>query len=300
MISNLEYYRSCLYTANLLSFTRAAELLYVTQSAVSQSIKKLENELGYPLFIRSGKELQLTTEGEHLLVYVRRAMEELSAGERIVSNQYLGRQTELTIGATETAIRYYLATGIRSFKSIHPDVQIIFQGTTTQELCRLLKEGAIELAFLISPIPKDYDFSLVPLRTFQDIPIAAGDFDIDALKTYSQRELADYPLIAVSSDNQARANIDAWFLEDGHILSPSYTVRSVSLALPLVRSGLGIGMVPLEFVTEDLQKGDLIQIRTRSLPEKRTLYAATQKGLPISPIASAFMEAVPDGKKEIP
>ena len=293
MISNLEYYRTFLYVADLQSFTKAANALYVSQSAVSQAVRKLEKELGYPLFERIGRTVQLTKEGNLLLGYVRRAMEELGAGENTAARLYQTRTRELTVGATETSIRYFLAARIRDFQKNSPDIHITFQGATTQELCRMLQEKEIDLAFLISPIPGGYDFHMLPLYEFQDIPVASGDMRIDREKEYKQRELSDYPMIAVSSENQVRINVEEWFIRDGVIPIPAYTVRSMGLILPLVRNGLGYGILPEEFVHDDLKQGTLFQIRTATLPRKRTLYAAIRKNEQLSVTAQAFLDAVP-------
>ena len=116
MISNLEYYRNFYWVANLHNFTKASEKLCVSQSAVSQSIKKLEAEIGCTLFDRSGKDLKLTDEGERLFLHVRRAIEEFEVGENQVSQLSTLRTGELQIGATETTIRYFLGPWLKSFK----------------------------------------------------------------------------------------------------------------------------------------------------------------------------------------
>ena len=85
MISNLEYYRTFLHVANSCSFTRAAELLFISQSAVSQTIKKLENELNCTLFERTSHGLLITEEGTALYRHVQKAMEELDRGENALS-----------------------------------------------------------------------------------------------------------------------------------------------------------------------------------------------------------------------
>lgn len=152
---------------------------------MSQSIKKLEAEIGCPLFDRSGKDLKLTLEGERLFLHVRRAIEEFEVGENQVSQLSSLRTGELQIGATETTIRYFLGPWLKSFKKENPSIRVTFKGATTSELCNLLDEGTIEIAFLISPIPQTFNFNMELIDTVTDIPVVSSDFDINTKPEYS-------------------------------------------------------------------------------------------------------------------
>lgn len=289
MISNLEYYRNFYWVANLHNFTKASEKLCVSQSAVSQSIKKLEAEIGCPLFDRSGKDLKLTLEGERLFLHVRRAIEEFEVGENQVSQLSSLRTGELQIGATETTIRYFLGPWLKSFKKENPSIRITFKGATTSELCSLLNEGTIEIAFLISPIPQGYNFNLELIDEVADIPVVSKDFDINTKPEYSPSELLKYPLITVSEENAVRDVLNKWFWQDNAMLIPDFTVSNMGLVLPLVKDGLGIGILPEVYVKEELKKGSIVQLKTRNLPQKRMLYAATSPGISLSATGKAFL-----------
>ena len=147
MISNLEYYRVFFAVASFRHFTRAAEYLCVSQSAVSQSIRKLETELGCRLFERSGKGLVLTAEGEELFTHIKKAMQEIHTGENSISKLAAMKTGELQIGATETSLRFYILEQIRAFKEEHPQIRITFHGTTMQDLCHQLQNEEIEVGF---------------------------------------------------------------------------------------------------------------------------------------------------------
>ncbi len=289
MVSNLEYYRSFFWVATLHSFTQAADLLYVSQSAVSQSVRKLENELGCELFERSGRSFRLTPEGENLFRYVRRAVEELESGETLVSRRSSLASGELQIGATETSIRYFLGPKLREFHDANPSVSISFRGATTAELCRLLQEGSLEIAFLFTPVPSQFDFHLKKLTEIRDIPVVSSSFPIDRNKVYTPLQLTDYPLISVTQDNSVRSIFDDWFHKDGAMFLPDYTVKSMNLVLSLVENGLGIGMVPEPYALPGIENGSLVRLTTTSLPAKRILYAASLPAVPISVAAKAFL-----------
>lgn len=289
MISNLEYYKTFLYVANLSSFTKAAEHLFISQSAVSQTIKKLEAEVNCTLFERSSRGLMLTPEGESLLLHVRRALEELDRGENRLSNMNRLKTDTLRIGATQTTVHHFMPPKLREFKSQHPNVRINFINSTTAGLCDMLQNGQIDLAFLITPIPLQNQLHLTKLRDFQDIPVVSTEYGMDLSKTYRPSELTGFPLITVDPTNPARIVFDEWFLKDNAFLNPDYTVITTGMAVPLVVNNLGIGLIPVEFAEDEIQKGRIARIKTITLPEMRTLYLVTRPGVALSPIGEQFL-----------
>ena len=105
---NYELYKVFFYVATTLSFSEASRQLYISQSAVSQSIKVLEKKLGKPLFLRSTKKVQLTPEGEILLRHVEPAMNLIMRGEAQLLDTSLMNTDQLRIGASDTICRYFL------------------------------------------------------------------------------------------------------------------------------------------------------------------------------------------------
>lgn len=302
---NLEYYRAFFMTANFLSFTKAAQHLFLTQSAVSQSVKKLEAGLDCPLFLRTPQGLQLTKEGRVLYTHVKRAFEELQTGERLIMKLAELHAGELQIGATETSLRFLLAPLIQRFKDTFPAIQITFIGSTTRDTCKRLSCGDIEIALLLSPIPPEFHFELTKIYQFQDIFIASRGFPVDPHRVYPIEELADFPMVSIGQENSMRSFIDNWFLEHDILFVPEYTVNSTGLVLPLVKKNLGIGILPSHFVSEDLKEGSIFQVRTTCLPPPRDTYLAVNPSSPVSAIGQAFIRfiqenitTVLDGQKD--
>ena len=110
---NLELYKVFYYVATTLSFSEASRQLFISQSAVSQSIKTLEKKLGHTLFIRSTKKVLLTPEGELLLEHVKPALQMLDEGESLLSGSNM-LKGQLRIGASDTICRYFLIEYFRS------------------------------------------------------------------------------------------------------------------------------------------------------------------------------------------
>lgn len=289
MISNIEYYRTFMYVAKFKSFTLAADHLCVSQSAVSQSIKKLEEELNTKLLTRNAREFKLTSEGELLFSYVQRAMREFYTGENMLNRMSMFQAGELKVGATETVLRVFLPEKLKEFKTKYPNIKITFLGATIQDLRTYLHDGVIELGFLVSPFVHEDLYEINKIADIQDIPVASSDFPLDRKKRYSLSDLSRLPIITVSSENHVRHMLDNYFAHDNVFLSPDYTVRNVGTVQTLVEKGLGIGFLPDAMIKKQLSEGSLIQLKTKSLPPKRSLYLAVAPSHPISPIAREFI-----------
>ena len=148
---NYELYKVFYHVANTLSFSEASKQLFISQSAVSQSIKVLEKKLNQPLFIRSTKRVQLTPEGEILLKHIEPAMNLIRQGE----NQLLEANTlnggQLRIGASDTICRYYLLHYLKEFHRLYPGVHIKVTNQTSIACAKLLESGQVDFAITNYP-----------------------------------------------------------------------------------------------------------------------------------------------------
>ena len=135
---NYELYKVFYYVATSLSFSDASKKLFISQSAVSQSIKTLEKKLGQSLFIRSTKKVQLTPAGALLLKHVEPAMNLISRGEsQLLDSGTLGLG-QLHIGASDTICRYFLLPYLKEFHKAFPNVPIKITNATSIQCVNLL------------------------------------------------------------------------------------------------------------------------------------------------------------------
>ena len=141
---NYELYKVFYYVATSLSFSEASKQLYISQSAVSQSIKTLEKRLNQNLFIRSTKKVRLTPEGEILLRHIEPAINLIQRGE----NQILEANTlgggQLRIGASDTICRYFLVPYLNKFHKAYPNVHIKVTNQTSPGCVDLLENGQVD------------------------------------------------------------------------------------------------------------------------------------------------------------
>lgn len=97
------------------------------------------------------------------------------------------------IGATETCIRFYLLDKIKRFTASHPDIHITFRGSTTPDLCRMIESDDMDIGFVISPLPEGYNFDLIHLRDFQDVPVVSTCLGLDPDRVYTPEYVATNP-----------------------------------------------------------------------------------------------------------
>ena len=142
---NYELYKVFYYVATSLSFSEASKQLFISQSAVSQSIKTLERKLEQPLFIRSTKKVQLTPAGKVLLKHIEPAMNLTLRGEsQLLTSGSLGFG-QLHIGASDTICRYFLVPYLRQFHRKFPHVPIKVTNATSLSCVELLEQGRVDV-----------------------------------------------------------------------------------------------------------------------------------------------------------
>lgn len=141
---NLEYYKVFYITANEKSMTKAAEVLCITQPAVSASIKRLEEQVGFSLFNRSNKGLTLTPSGEIFYNKVKMAMNLFEEIEKSTSSQINLEKGKLTVGVSAVLTKVFLMDYIKEYRKAHPGIEIEIRNGLTPELLKELENGKID------------------------------------------------------------------------------------------------------------------------------------------------------------
>ena len=148
---NYELYKVFYHVAATLSFSEASKQLFISQSAVSQSIKVLEKKLNQKLFIRSTKRVQLTPEGEILFKHIQPAMNLIKQGETQLLEANTLNGGQLRIGASDTICRYYLVPYLNRFHKQYPRIHIKVTNQTSIQCAALLEHGQVDLIVVNYP-----------------------------------------------------------------------------------------------------------------------------------------------------
>ena len=194
---NYELYKVFYHVATTLSFSEASKQLFISQSAVSQSIKVLEKKLGISLFIRSTKRVQLTPEGETLLRHVEPAVNLIARGETQILEAGPMGGGQLRIGASDTICRYFLVPYLNRFHKTWPNVHIKVTNQTSIQCVDLLESGQVDLIVTNFPNARlSSQLNILPIHSFRDVFIASREYYPElAGDTIPLKKLLDYPIL---------------------------------------------------------------------------------------------------------
>lgn len=287
---NYELYKVFYHVAKTLSFSEASKELYISQSAVSQSIKTLEKRLNQVLFIRSTKKVQLTKEGLLLFKHIEPAVNLITKGENQIAESNSLKGGQLRIGATDTICRYYLVPYLNQFHQKYPNIHIKVTNQTSMGCVDLLENNQVDLIITNSPNTRLNTVGNVrTLRTFSDVFIANRTaFPKLAEESVSLEQLLDYPILMLESHATTSEFLHKLFLDNQLDLVPSIEISSNDLLIDLAKIGLGIAFVPDYCVTENDNELVILNM-TNSLP-KRQLVAAFNDQIPLANAAEEFLQ----------
>ena len=285
---NYELYKVFYHVANTLSFSEASKQLFISQSAVSQSIKVLEKKLNQTLFIRSTKWVQLTPEGEILLKHIEPAINLIQKGE----NQLLEANTlnggQLRIGASDTICRYFLIPYLQQFHIQYPNVHIKVTNQTSIECAHLLESGQVD--FIVTNYPNSglsNSQTIRTIREFTDVFVANRQHFPLEDKVFTLKELQDYPILMLTRKSTTSEFLHKMFQRSRLDLVPEIELSSNDLLIDLARIGLGIAFVP-DFCIPEHDK-DLFILKLNEQLPPRQLVVAYNENLPVSQAAKQFI-----------
>lgn len=293
MSVKLELYRVFKEVAETGNISVAAKNLYISQSAVSQSVKQLETALQARLFARSPRGVSLTSEGQMLYQYVRSALGLLATGEDKLSQAQQLLLGTLVIGASDTVTSQFLVPYLDDFHRLHPGIRLKIVSGRSAKVLSMLKSGAVDIAFASSPA--DSAVESWPCFATHSAFVAGSGYDCDFDHVYTRREIADFPLILLERKASSRVFLEQEFLKHGVTMSPEIELSSRSLLVSLAHIGLGVAGVTLEFVQKALESGDIRALKTDFTIPARSVDMCTLRDVTPTAAAAAFMEMVRQG-----
>lgn len=288
MPAKLELYRVFREVAASGSISAASKRLYISQSAVSQSIKQLEEQLKTRLFVRSSRGVELTGDGKTLFDYVSSALGLIDAGEQKVLESRALLSGELIIAASDTITSCFLLPVLRVFHRDYPGVRLRIINGTGGESVRFLRAGRADIAFTSSH-PESEGLHVQPCFETHMVFAASPDFGVDFTRRYTMAELAAMPLISLEKKTSSRAFLDALFRGEGLEFAPEIELDTAELQIELAGIGLGVTCVARELFPRAFGSGALRQIQTDFTIPPRTVCMCTPGGASPTPAAARFM-----------
>ena len=289
---NLELYKVFYTVAKSGSLTKAAEELFISQPAVSRSIKQLETQLGVSLFTRTHRGMQLSAQGGKVIFdEVERALKLLETAKNRIAEMKTSATGTLRIGASDTIFEYFLADKIVAFHERFPSVKIDLLADFTPDTIEKLKADKCDVAFVNLPITPDSELKLYGnCMRLNDVFIAGEKFAQLKDEKLPLGKLKKYPLILMDKNTVARRSLDNFFNSLGVELPPSIEVGSWDLMKRLVTRGMGIGVIPREYITQQLEDETLFEVETDVALPARSIGMLLPKNTPVSYALHCFID----------
>lgn len=290
---NYELYKVFFHVASSLSFSEASKKLFISQSAVSQSIKTLEKRLEQPLFFRNTKKVQLTPAGEMLLRYIEPAIHLIERGENEIMDTGTLGFGPLHIGASDTICRYFLVPYLKQFHDLFPNIPIKVTNHTSLGCVDLLEQCKVDLIITNYPNARmEHSYIQKTVAEFTDVFVANPSYFTMNEEKVSFEKLKQYPLLMLNYKSTTSEFLHQLFLQHQLELVPAVELSSNDLLIDLARIGLGIAFLPDYCLSESEE--ELCILKTTETIPMRQLVAAVNPGLPVSSSAKEFLKLLPE------
>lgn len=260
---DLNAYKTFYLVAKYKSFTKASQELFISQPAVTQTIKKLEDQLNIELFNRSANgRITLTAAGEVVYYYAEKIFNLAVANKTIVEQAKEASFEVINIGVPTHIGAFYLAKYLKKFNDKYPNIKFNIINKKSDEMIIMLKKR--ELDVVIDTNMDDFRDDLLSTIKILDLDscfVCSEKYKNIANKDKIElNELMRYPLILPGETTSNRKMIDYKFKEKGIILNPLIEANSSSISRQLIIEGIGIGWMIKEFVQEDIDRHILYEL----------------------------------------
>lgn len=253
---NIDYelYRIFYIVAKNGNITRSSKELLISEPAVSKSIKNLEGYLGAPLFTRTKKGVNLTTEGITLYEYISKGIEYFKSGEAKFNELINLESGTIRIGINTTLAKEFLMPYLENFHKLYPNINIEIRTNLTSELKSMLKDGLIDMHILnLTNEETKNDFNIIKCKTITDCFVSNKPIK----EKISIKELNNYPLILQDKNSNTRKFLDDFANKYEITLKPKIEIGSYYLVSEFSRIGLGIGYVTKDYIKNNLDNKEL-------------------------------------------
>jgi DNA-binding transcriptional LysR family regulator len=284
-LSQLEF---LLKVAEERSFSRAADRVFRTQPAVSISIRRLEEEIGAPLFDRSQKAPTLTEVGQIIHEYAQRIIALRDQAQNAVAEMSALERGRVRIGANESTSLYLLPHVILEYREQHPHVKVEIYRQVSERMPREVLDRNVDFG-LMALEPSDRDLDAFPVLKDELVLILSPKHALATRKSVSIKELGKESFLAHNVKTASRLKVIEAFAKHHTPLNISLELATVETIKRFVRLKIGLAFVPRMCVREELERGTLATVPVRGLTYHRTLWVAHRRGATFSHAAAEFL-----------
>lgn len=276
--------------ARRLSFTRAAEELFLTQPAVSMQIKQFEEAVGLPLFERLGKKIYLTRAGEELYQLSRTIARQLDEAEQLIEELKGTESGRLNVSVAST-VHYFAIRLLAEFCRRHPKIRVSLKVTNRKGLLQNLEDNAADLLLMGQP-PESQELVAETFLKNPLVIIAPAGHPLTGKPSIALTELATENFIMREMGSGTRNSVERFLAERGVHLTVSMEMNTNEAIKQGVEEGLGLGIVSIHTLERELESGRLVVLDVESFPILRQWFIVYRAGKRLSASATGFADFV--------
>ena len=236
------------------TFTRAAERLHVSQSAISRQLQLLEQELKTLLLHRAGRGVTLTPDGEVLLSTAKRVDSEIQEAVAQISGTRELQHGSVSLGGGMTVALYIFPKLLKRFRSTYKNVDLRITTGEADLLLRLLRTRQVDLALLTLPIVAA-DLEVMPVLKEEMVVVTALNHPLTRERAIDAKKLARYPFVLFELGSNTRKVLDDFFREEEIPVNVVMQTENVEIIKAMVASGLGITILPYSAIAGEHKHG---------------------------------------------
>lgn len=283
---NLNLYKTFYEVAKYGNISLTAEKTYTSQSSISRSIKKLEEELNTQLFYRTLTGVELTEKGKILFTYIESAYEMLKLADKNIKNMKNFENGSISIGIPSQIASFLIFDSIEKYHKTYPNINITIVSKTTTQLLKLLKSHELDFIIDTSPIPDKYqDFKIIDIGELDNCFVCSKNINKEKINSIKNlKDLENYPLILPIPNTKNRKDLDENFKYHNVKINNIINIHTSEMIVGAVKRGIGIGYIIKDVIQSELKYGELELLDIKEeLPKTKICLAYDSKNLSETP-----------------
>lgn len=282
---NFNSYKIFYEVATSESISDASKKLFITQSAVSKAIKKLEEDLNTNLFYRNRNGVKLTDKGIQLLFYVKEAFNNLITAERAIIESKSLNQGKISIGVPSQIGSFFIFENITQFHKKFPNIEITIISKTTTQLLKLLEQHELDFIIDTSPINTNIDNVVIkPLKKVESCFAVKKDTEFNIKDIKNINDLKKFPLALPVKGAYNRRQLDKFFEKNNFEPNNVINIHTSEMIVGAIKKDLGIGYIIYDVIKDNVENGEFQVIKfIEDLPKTEINLVYIEKYLTIAP-----------------
>ena len=287
-LPDLRQVKAFVALADTQSFTRAAEALFLTQSAVSHSIRSLEQQMEVQLVERSGKKIALTQDGVVFLRRCRSVISELEQATQEMEALKRWGQGRIRLGATHTLCQYLLPTVLREFRDCFPRCEIHIESGDTAELMGKLEEAQLDLVLGLGGRTPNWA-RFLPVFEDELVFVVSSQHPWAEKDEIPLEEIGSESFLIYAKKSETYRLIRSHFEGMGVKLRTTLNLGAMEAIKEMARIGIGVGIVSPWVAKKELDRGQLVQVPIRKEPLMREWGVLCHESKKLSLVEDTFI-----------